>query len=80
MRALLLSYTSCTSLLYGRNANQFCWKAHARTTRNRQILRLRPRGIESNIFGDIASNTFMKGYFQKLSDKTEEQYFTFLGA
>ena len=72
MRASLLSYTSFTSLLYGRNANQFCWKVHARTTRNRQILRQRPRGIESNIFGDIASNTFKKGYFQKLSDNGEK--------
>lgn len=61
MPALLFSYTSFTFLLYGRNANQFCWKALARTTRN-------------NIFGDIAGNTFMKGYFQKLSDKSEEQY------
>jgi len=35
---------------------------------------LRPKLIESNIFGDIAGNTFLKGYFQKLSDKSEEQY------
>ena len=62
------------SYFYGRNAYQFCWKAHARSTRNRQILRLRPKRIESNIFGDIAGNTFLKGYFQKLSDKSEEQY------
>ena len=61
MTALLFCYTSFTFLLYGKNANQFCWKAHARTTLN-------------NILGDIAGNTFMKGYFQKLSDKSEEQY------
>ena len=54
----------------------FSLKAHARSTQNRQILRLRPKRIESNIFGDIAGNTytFLKGYFQKLSDKSEEQY------
>ena len=42
-------------------AYQFYRKAHARSTRNRQILRLRPKRIESNIFGDIAGNTFLKG-------------------
>lgn len=52
----------------------FSWKAHTRSTQNRQILRLRAKRIESNIFGDIAGNTFLKGYFQKLSDKSEEQY------
>lgn len=52
----------------------FSWKAHARSNQNRQILRLRPKRIEGNIFGDIAGNAFLKGYFQKLSDKSEEQY------